>query len=259
MGKWSNAKWLATKVFGATVEVALENLLPIAGAGVIMWTWLRHNWDATVAAAVGIFVILAYVGRYARVLRSKKAKALDEGSFTIATPNDSVLVRAIAIPREISFQYFEHGNDRMFRVRCTVDFYGPRNTAPSPSLLLLKTRGTGYELARMRIQDGIQPVCPCQLDYKGEGHWLQLNEAAQHTMPRDPGRGNQEPWATVPPGGVLYCNLELHLPDGPDSGTHHESGVRFPFQLAGQYCKPITVRIDPWISSNEHTPSVTLL
>ena len=172
----------------------------------------------------------------------------------------SYLVKAIAIPREISFQYFEHGGDQLFRVRCTVDFYGPRKTDPSPMLLRLIAPGARGEIARMHTPDGIVPRCPCHLDYEGEGRWSQLAEAAKRTMAREPqGEGDYKPWDTVPPGGTIYCNLELHLPDGQDWKDHHESMVKFDFQLAKQHWKMITIRIDPWKSFQEHSPSITLL
>jgi hypothetical protein len=67
------------------------------------------------------------------------AEEAQSGLFKVAAPDDDIFVKAIAIPRDIAIQYFEHGEDRMFRVRCTVDFYGPRKTDPSPYLWELYT------------------------------------------------------------------------------------------------------------------------
>jgi hypothetical protein len=182
--------------------------------------------------------------------------------FTVATGDGDIQVKSIAVPRQIAFQHFIHGGEYMFRVSCTVDYYGLRATSPSPYQLRLQVPGGRGDVARMRTAttDGTVPRCPCSLRFEGEGRWALLQEAAERTMPVT-GLSDPLPWKTMPPRGTLYCNLELHLPDGLEFKAHQESQVKFAFELAGKHCKPITVRIDPWsIAETDDPPvSITLL
>jgi hypothetical protein len=213
------AVWALFKQSGASMGLALSAAAIVLGFSVLAVAVLRELQKSRRLREAQVPMKELSIQKDGN---SCQGNGVKNQAFMIATPDDEIPVSAIGMLREISFQYFEHGTDAMFRVRCAVDFYGPRKTDPSPFLLRLSAPGVSGEIARMHVQTGIVPRCPCQLVYNGEGRWSHLAEAAHRTMTRKPGAQGPAPWETIPPGDTLYCNLELHLPDGHDWKVHCE-------------------------------------
>ncbi len=210
---------------------------------------LQQDWPAAVLIGVALASLLIEIWLLVVILRRLITRvdtlAVAAPTTPVAAHADSATTttepllysrrgsephKAIGVVRNVAIQHELHGQEVRFVCTCFVEFFGlVPGVKCSPSELRLTAFGGRTELAKLEAPQVL--IAPNTMLYTGAGTWKSLMTCVEQTMSPEH-YGTTPPWRTLPPQRGMFCNLEVHLPQGHSGDTHKESPVRLDFELS---------------------------